>query len=168
MRVAIYCRVSREEQTSLNQEIRLKEYADRNGWAYDVFNEVETTRKTRPVKEKVLDMLRKREYDAVLIFRYDRWARSTIELITQMEELTNRGVGFISFSENVNLMTPEGKLMFTIIAGVAQFERSLIHIRTMEGLHRARLQGKIGGRPRKDGQPRTNHKYPSEITPSVN
>lgn len=149
MKVAIYCRVSDKDQTNLNQEIRLKEYADKNGWQYTIFHEVESSRKTRPIKAKVLDMLRKRQFDAVLIFKFDRWARSTLELVSEMQELTDKGIGFISFYENLDLTTPTGRMHFTIIAAFAEFEREMIRVRTMEGLNRAKAQGKKLGRPTK-------------------
>ena len=149
MKVAIYCRVSTADQTNLNQEIRLREYAGRMGWTYDIFNEVESTRKTRPVKARVLDMLRKKQYDAVLVFKFDRWARSTIELVSEMVELTNKGTGFISYYENLDLTTPTGKMHFTILAAIAEFERDMIRVRTIEGMNRARSQGKHIGRPKK-------------------
>lgn len=147
MKVAIYCRVSTADQTNLNQEVRLKEYADKNGWTYIIFNEVESTRKTRPIKAYVLDKLRKKEFDAVLVFKFDRWARSTLELVSEMVELTNKGIGFISFYENLDLTTPTGKMHFTILAAIAEFEREMTRVRTIEGLNRARAQGKKLGRP---------------------
>lgn len=148
MNVAIYCRVSKSDQTNLNQELRLVEYATRQGWQYTVFNEVESTRKTRPVKAGLLDKLRKHEFDAVLVFKFDRWARSTLELVSEMKELTDKGIGFISFYENLDLTTPTGRMHFTIISAFAEFERDMIRVRTMEGLQRARAQGKKLGRPK--------------------
>jgi DNA invertase Pin-like site-specific DNA recombinase len=152
MKVAIYNRVSTVDQNNLNQELRLVEYAKKNKWTYDIFNEVESTRKTRPIKAHVLNLLRKREYDAVLVFKFDRWARSTLELVSVMQELTNKGIGFISFYENLDLTTPTGKMHFTIIAAFAEFERDMIRVRTMEGLDRARSEGKKLGRPFKTKQ----------------
>jgi len=149
MKVAIYIRVSTQEQTVENQKLRLVDYCQRNSHTYDIFEEVESSRKTRPVKQTLLDKLRKREYDAVLVYKLDRWARSTVELILEIEELLGRGVQFISFSENIDFNTSIGKLQFQILSAFAEFERSLIRERTLEGLSRARAQGKKLGRPRK-------------------
>lgn len=149
MKVAIYARVSTNEQFTENQEIRLKEYADRMKWEYTVFTEVESSRKTRPIKAKVLDMLRKREFDAVLVYKLDRWARSLSELVLEITELSNKGVGFISFRENLDLTTPSGKLQFNILACFAEFERDIISQRTKEGMNRAKLNGVHCGRPKK-------------------
>ncbi len=154
MKIAIYCRVSKgNEQTNENQRLRLVDYCQRNGHSYEVFQEEESSRKTRPIKAKLLDRLRKREYDAVIVYKLDRWARSSVELILEIEELLSRGVQFISFSENLDFSTSIGKLQFAILSAFAEFERSLISERTKEGLNRARSQGKTLGRPRKISPP---------------
>jgi len=86
-KVAIYCRVSTQEQDTENQRIRLTEYADQQGWQYDVFTEIQSTRKTRPVKAELMTKLRDNKYDGVLIFKLDRWARSSTELILEVKEI---------------------------------------------------------------------------------
>lgn len=149
MKMAIYCRVSRQDLNLDNQLIPLKRYADSQGWEYEVFTEKESTRKTRPVQYALYNRLLKREFDGVLIYKFDRWARSVKELVSHMEEFTNRGVRFISYSENIDLATSSGKLMFMIISAMAEFERDLIRERTMAGLDRARARGVKLGRPRK-------------------
>jgi putative DNA-invertase from lambdoid prophage Rac len=146
-KIAIYSRVSTSEQTVVNQRIRLIEYAEKNGYDYDIFEEVESTRKTRPVKQELLAKLRKLQYGAVVVFRLDRWARSSTELILETKELLDKGVTFISLSENLDFSSATGKLHFQILSAFAEFERSLISERTKEGLHRAKNQGKILGRP---------------------
>lgn len=149
MKFAIYCRVSTQDQNLDNQKIPLEEYAKRMGWQYEIFTEKISTRKTRPVQYDLYNRLLKKEFDGVLIYKFDRWARSTSELVNHLAEFNNRGVGFISYSENIDLSTPSGKLMFTIISAMAEFERDLIRERTMAGLARARARGKILGRHRK-------------------
>ena len=149
MKVAVYIRVSTDDQTHENQKIRLVDYCQRNGHVYEVFEETESTRRTRPIKQALLDRLRKREFDAVLVYKLDRWARSTVDLILEIEELLSRGVQFISFSENIDFSTSIGKLQFQILSAFAEFERSLIRERTLEGLNRAKAQGKTLGRPKK-------------------
>jgi DNA invertase Pin-like site-specific DNA recombinase len=146
-KIAIYVRVSTAEQTVENQRIRLIDYAEKNDYIYDVYEEVESTRKTRPVKQALLAKLRNREYDAVIVYKLDRWARSSTELILDTKELLDKNIGFISISDNLDFSTAAGKLHFQILSAFAEFERELIRERTLEGLRRARMQGKQAGRP---------------------
>jgi DNA invertase Pin-like site-specific DNA recombinase len=149
-KVALYCRVSiAEKQSTENQRIRLVEYAKSKGWGYDVFEEQESTRKTRPVKQALLQKLRKGDYSDVVIFKLDRWARSSTELILDTKELIDKGIGFISISDNLDFTTAAGKLQFQILAAFAEFERALISERTREGLARVKASknGKKLGRP---------------------
>lgn len=160
-KIAIYCRVSTSEQTTENQRIRLTEYADKMGWQYDVYEEIMSSRKTRPVKQELLARLRNGEYEAVLVYKLDRWARSSTELILDTKELIDKGIGFISLSDNLDFTTATGKLHFQILSAFAEFERSLISERTKEGIYRAKLQGKLLGRPsgKKDGTKRRKSGY---------
>jgi putative DNA-invertase from lambdoid prophage Rac len=159
--VALYIRVSTSEQTVENQRIRLVEYAEKNGYTYDLYEEVESTRKTRPVKQALLAKLRNHEYDAVIIYKLDRWARSSTELILDTKQLLDKGIGFISISDNLDFSSASGKLHFAILSAFAEFERELIRERTIEGLRRAKLQGKQAGRPKgsKDTKKRKKSGY---------
>ncbi len=148
VKVAIYCRVSTQEQDTENQRIRLTEYADQKGWEYDVFTEIQSTRKTRPVKAELITKLRDNKYDGVLIFKLDRWARSSTELILEVKEIIEKGIKFISVTDNLDFSTASGKLHFQILSAFAEFERELIRERTIEGIRRARLKGKTPGRPK--------------------
>jgi len=161
MRVAIYARVSTGDQTTENQVLRLKEYADRQGWSYEVLEEVESSRKTRPIKSALLQRLRRKEFDGVLIWKLDRWARSSYELLNEISELHQKDVKFISLSDNIDLSTATGKLQFQILSAFAEFERNLIRERTLEGLNRAKSQGKSLGRPKgsKDKKDRKKSGY---------
>ena len=154
-------RISTATQTNDNQKIRLVEYAERNEYEYDIFEEVESTRKTRPVKQELLSKLRQKEYEAVIVYKLDRWARSSTELILDTKELIDKGIGFISFSDNLDFGTAAGKLHFQILSAFAEFERELIRERTLEGLKRSKLQGKTPGRPKgtKDARPRKKSGY---------
>jgi DNA invertase Pin-like site-specific DNA recombinase len=148
-KIALYCRVSLSNgsQTTENQKIRLVEYAEKNGYTYDIFEETESTRKTRPVKQALLQRLRAGEYESVVVYKLDRWARSSTELILDTKELLDKGIGFISISDNLDFGTASGKLHFQILSAFAEFERELIRERTLEGLRRSKLQGKKSGRP---------------------
>ncbi len=148
MKVVIYCRTSKRDMHPENQKIKLVEFAEKQDWAYDVYEEKETTRKTRPIKEKVLKKLRAKEYDGLLIYKLDRWARSLPELALEITELIDNGISFISLNDSIDLSTATGRLQFHIICAFAEFERDLIRERTLDGLERARKQGKKLGRPR--------------------
>ncbi len=161
LKVALYCRVSTAEGDTKNQEIRLVEYAEKNNHQYDIFREVESTRKTRPVKQDLLMRLRRKEYDAIVVYKLDRYARSSSELILEVKELLDKGVAFISISDNLNFSTASGKLHFQILCAFAEFERELIRERTLEGLRRTKMQGTVLGRPAgsKDKKKRTKSGY---------
>ena len=146
MKVAIYYRTSKREQHPENQKIKLVEYANKQGYEYELFEERESTRKTRPIKELVLKKLRQKEFDAVLIYKLDRWARSLPELCLEVQELIEKGIAFISLSDAIDLSTATGRLYFHILSAFAEFERDLIRERTLDGLDRARLEGKRIGR----------------------
>ena len=147
-KVALYVRVSTTHQTTENQKLRLIDYAEKNSHQFDLFEESESTRKTRPVKQSLLQKLRSKEYDAVIVYKLDRWARSSTELILDAKELLDKGIGFISVSDNLDFSTAAGKLHFQILSAFAEFERELIRERTIEGLKRAKSQGKTPGRPK--------------------
>lgn len=143
---ALYVRVSTEEQETDNQLISLIDYAEKLNFDFDIFEEVESTRKTRPIKQQLLNDLRKKKYEGVIVYKFDRWARSSKELILEIEELTYKGVKFISYTENVDFTTAIGKLQFNILSAFAEFERDLISQRTKEGLKRAKAEGTVLGR----------------------
>lgn len=158
---ALYARVSTDEQTTLNQTMRLREYAEKEGFEYEVFEETMSTRKTRPVKQELLQRLRNNEYAGIIVYKLDRYARSSMELVLEVKELVDKGIVFISVSDNLDFGTAAGKLHFNILAAFCEFERSLISERTKEGLKRAASQGRKGGRPKgaKDKKPRRKSGY---------
>jgi putative DNA-invertase from lambdoid prophage Rac len=160
-KVALYCRVSTNEQDNLNQELRLIEYAKKHSMQYHIFREVESTRKTRPVKQELLMKLRNKLYNAIIVYKLDRYARSSSELILEIKELIEKGVSFISITDNLDFSTASGKLHFQILSAFAEFERDLIRERTIEGLKRTKMQGTVLGRPKgsKDSKPRPKSGY---------
>ena len=161
MKIAIYCRVSTSDQTPENQRIRLTEYAREKEWECEVYTEVESTRNTRPVKAELLHKLREGKYDGVLVYKLDRWARSSTELVLEIRELVSKGVVFISYTENLDFSTSTGRLHFQILSAFAEFERDLISERTKEGIYRAKIRGKKLGRPKgsKDKKKRRKASY---------
>lgn len=153
MRVAIYCRVSTDDQTNENQKLVLTQYCQRMGWDYELFEETESSRKTRPIQWDLYNRLLRKEFDGLVIFKFDRWARSTQELVGHMESLISKGISIYSYQENIDLNTSIGKAMLTIISAFAQLERDIIRERTLAGLKRAKAQGKKLGRPWKNKPP---------------
>lgn len=149
MKIAIYVRVSRRDLNPENQKLQLIEEAKRRNYEYEVYEEIESTRKTRPIKEQVLNLIRKGKVDGVMIYKLDRWARSSQELVMNVEEIKNRGKHFIVLTQPIDTSNSTGVLMLQILSAFAQFERDLIRERTIAGLERAKAQGKKLGRPRK-------------------
>jgi len=141
---ALYIRVSKQEQNSQMQKKALVEKAKREGWEYELFEEKESTRKTRPIKYALYQRLLNKEFEGVCVWKIDRWARSTQELSREVTTLFNKRVKFISLTDNIDLSSASGTLQFNIISAFAQFERDIISERTKEGLKHAKNVGKRG------------------------
>ena len=145
-RVAIYARVSTVDkgQTPETQLLALREYAARRGFtlAGEYVDYASGTREDRPQYRALLDVVRKRQVDIVLVWRYDRFARSTQALVHALKEFHSLGVDFISYQENIDTTTPQGELIFTVMASIAQFESALMSERVKAGMARAKAQGK--------------------------
>lgn len=154
MNVALYARVSTKDQDPKMQRNALIDKARVEGWNYELFEEKESTRKTRPIKYNLYQRLLKKEFDGICVWKIDRWARSTQELSREVTTLYERGVKFISLTDNIDLSSASGMLQFNIISAFAQFERDIISERTREGLKHAKNVGKRGkdkGRRRRSG-----------------
>jgi len=161
-RIAVYCRVSTTDQNPENQKIELEKYAQAMGWNYEVFEEKESTRKTRPIKNKLYQEAIKKQWDGILVWKLDRWARSLQELINDLEILRNNGIIFQSYKDNITLdNSPTNNLMIHILASFAQFERDIISERTKAGLARTKSNGTKLGRPKnsKDKKRRKRSRY---------
>lgn len=153
--VAIYARVSTADkgQDTQTQILPLKEFCQRRGWT--VFRIYEDTmsgsKESRPALNEMMNDAKKRLFDVVLVFRFDRFARSTKQLINSLELFNSLGIDFISYNENIDTSTPAGKMMFTLVSAFAEFERSIITERVRAGLERAKAQGKrLGRKPSKE------------------
>jgi len=150
VKAALYARVSTTDKgQDPEMQIReLREYAIKRGWTAAVFiDRISSREKHRPELEEMLKLCRRRKIDAVLVYRFDRFARSMKELVNALEEFESMGIQFVSLHENVDTTTPQGKLIFGIFAAIAEFERSLIQARVLSGLANARAKGKRLGRP---------------------
>ena len=152
MRVAIYARVSTTNhgQDASMQTRELREYCQRRVWEIEgeyVDAGVSGAKERRPQLDALLIACRKRRVDAVVVYRYDRFARSLRQLVNALEEFRSLGIEFISLHEGVDTSTPNGRLVFGIFASIAEFERELIRDRVKSGIAAARSKGKRLGRP---------------------
>ncbi len=150
-RVALYARVSTSDQSTDSQLLDLRRYVRERGW-YSfkeyVDEGISGTKDSRPAVNELMNDAKKRRFDVVLVWRFDRFARSTKHLILALEEFKNLGIDFVSYQENIDTSSPLGSAIFTIISAVAQLERDIIAERVKAGLRRARENGKKLGRPR--------------------
>ena len=118
------------------------------GWAIAVnVREVGSGAAKQEAREKLLETARRREIDVVLVWRLDRWGRSVTDLLATLQELEHLGVGVVSLTEALDLTTPAGRAMATLLAVFAAFEREILGERTRAGLAHARQNGKRLGRP---------------------
>jgi len=153
VKIALYARVSRadESQDPENQLMRLIAYANERDWTI-IDKYVDTASgadDNRPELDRMLADARARRFGLILCVKVDRLARSVTSLYRILSELDARGVKFECTDQTISTNTPTGKLLLSVLAGVAEFERELIRDRTKAGLARARAQGKTLGRPRK-------------------
>jgi DNA invertase Pin-like site-specific DNA recombinase len=153
LRAALYARIStlnhgQDPEVQLGE---LREYCQRRGFAIAheyVDRGISGSREKRPALDKLIADCRKRLVDAVVVYRYDRFARSLRQLVNALEEFRSLGIDFISIHEGVDTSTPNGRLIFGIFASIAEFERELIRDRVRSGLAAAKARGKRVGRPR--------------------
>ena len=149
-KVGIYCRVSTQDQTTDSQLLDLRRYAADRGWkVYREFcdNGVSGSVDNRPALNDLMNDAKKRRFDSVLVWRFDRFARSTTHLLLALDQFRNLGIDFVSFQENIDTSSPLGSAIFTIISAVAQLERDIIRERVKMGLRRAKENGTRLGRP---------------------
>jgi DNA invertase Pin-like site-specific DNA recombinase len=153
MRVAIYARVSTANngQDPTMQTRELREYAERRGWQIAgeyVDIGISGTKEKRQELDRLMGDAHRRRFDVVVVWKFDRFARSVSHLLRALETFKAQGIEFVSFSEQLDTSTPAGKLVFTVLGAVAELERSLIVERVKAGLRNARAKGKRLGRPR--------------------
>jgi DNA invertase Pin-like site-specific DNA recombinase len=149
-RVGVYARVSKHDQQTLPLQIRsMREYAAARDWTIALqIKEVGSGAAQRELREQLLNAARRREIDAVLVWRLDRWGRSLADLVGTLEELAHLGVGFVSLTEALDMTTATGRAMAGLLSVFAQFEHDLLRERVRAGLAEAKLKGKRLGRPR--------------------
>lgn len=148
-RAAVYSRVSTQEQSTVAQENELKEFAKNRGWDVTrVYGDtISGTKDSRPGLNQLMADCHSRKIDVVVVWKFERFARSVSHLLRALETFEELGVEFVSISEQVDTSTAAGKMIFTVLGAVAALERSLIAERTKLGILNARKQGKRIGRP---------------------
>jgi DNA invertase Pin-like site-specific DNA recombinase len=149
-RAALYVRVSSGEQHTEMQERALREYVHRRGWLqHKIYRDkgISGATANRPGLDELLNDCRRRSIDVIVVWKFDRFARSLKNLIAGLELCRALGIDFVSVTEAVDTSLPAGEMLFQMIGAVAQFERSLIAERVKSGLANARANGKILGRP---------------------
>jgi len=152
MKIALYARVSTLDkgQDPQMQLRELREYCQRRGWTVTgeyVDVGVSGSKDSRPELNRLMTDAHRRNFDAVLVWRFDRFARSVSHLLRALETFKSQGIEFISYSEQMDTSTPTGKMIFTVLGAVAELERSLIIERLRAGVRNARAKGKRLGRP---------------------
>lgn len=151
MRIGIYARVSTKDQSCEMQLRDLRTYCAARG--FDLVREYvdvgqSGAKDSRPELNLLMGDARKRQFDAIVVWRFDRFARSTKHLLLALEEFRSLGIQFISYQENMDTSSPLGQALFTIVSAVAQLERDLIRDRVSAGIRNARANGKKLGRPK--------------------
>ena len=149
MRVGIYARVSTHDQQTLPMQLeKMKEYIKHRGWTLTAeVEEVGSGAKTRPKREELLGKAKRREIDAILVWKLDRFGRSLADLVMTLNELREIGVVFVSLTESLDFSTPSGRAMAGMLSTFAEFERDIIRERVKAGIASAREKGKAHGRP---------------------
>lgn len=145
----VYLRVSTNEQTTLNQEIELKKYCEReNMEIYSIYKDegVSGSKTSRPELDRMLKDMRAKCFDVVVVWKFDRLGRSTQHLLQVLEELKNKNVRLIATSQNIDTFTSMGKFFYTILSAFAEMERAMITERIKLSVARRRKEGKFVGR----------------------
>jgi len=152
MKVALYTRISTtsDRQNIDTQTHALKQYCERREW--EIVAEYSDEGSGRKTTRKQFQQLKKdtfkRKFDIVLVFRFDRFARSTKELLESLETFQSLGIEFVSYTEQVDTTTPAGKALFSIAGIFAEFESNIASERIKAGIDHARSKGKKIGRPK--------------------
>jgi DNA invertase Pin-like site-specific DNA recombinase len=145
----LYARVSTGEQNEGMQVREMLEFAARSKWEPEVFTDsISGAKEKRPGLDSMMALVRRRKCDVVLVYKFDRFARSLSHLLRALEEFQALDVAFVSLHDHIDTTTPTGKLMFQIVGAFAEFEREIIRQRVLSGVAHARAQGIRLGRPR--------------------
>ena len=148
-RVALYMRVSTVDQHPETQVLDLRQLAAQRGFeiVQEYTDMISGVKARRPDLDRLMDDSRHGKFDVVMVWAFDRMARSVTHLLQVLDELTRLNIEFVSFRENIDTGGPLGRAFITIIGAIAELERNLIIERVRAGMRRARLEGQRIGRP---------------------
>jgi len=153
MKVAIYARVSTSDQNPEAQLTQLRDYAATRSFTIhreyvdQITGAVEKRKKRDTAYQQLLDDAQRLKFKCVLVWKFDRFARSVSHLLRALETFNSLGIAFVSLGEQIDTSTPAGRMVFTVLGAVAELERSLIAERVRAGMRNARAKGKCIGRP---------------------
>jgi DNA invertase Pin-like site-specific DNA recombinase len=151
MKVALYARVSTRDKQNPEMQLReLRRYCGQRGFkiAFAVTDKASGSTEDRVGLKRILESVKRREIDGVVVLKLDRLFRSLKHLITTLEEFESLGVKLIAVRDQVDMTTPSGRLFIQVIGALGEFERELIRERVVLGIENARASGKILGRPK--------------------
>lgn len=152
-RVAVYIRISTTDQSTALQTDELPAYCKARGWEIVetyIDRGVSGTKDRRPALDRLMADAKRKRFDAVVCWRFDRFARSTSHLLRALEEFSALGIDFVSLKESIDTSTPVGRMVFTILASVTELERNIMRERCTAGRKAARRRGVRFGRPTAD------------------
>ena len=149
MRAACYAIVSTSDQKTLSAQIAaMKSYARRRGWQLvSEVKEVGSGAEHRQKRQELINAAVRRDIDAIIVWKLDRWGRSIVDLVSSLKTLTEVGVGFVSITEGLDFTTPSGRAFAGMLSVFAEFERDLLSERIRAGIAEARKKGRPHGRP---------------------
>ncbi len=150
MRAAIYSRVSTTDQQTLDMQTdACRNYIKARGWntTLEILEIASGAKNDRPKRNLIIDAYKKREIDVIVVWKLDRWGRSTVDLMTSLQNMQEVGVAFVSVTEALDFTTSTGKAMAGILAIFANFERDMLKERVKSGIIEARKRGGNHGRP---------------------
>ena len=154
MRTALYARVSTTDQSCEMQLQELRHYSNQRGW--QVFREYVDTgwsgaKASRPELDRLMQDARARRFDAVIVWKLDRWGRSVADCVRSIQELVSLGVRFLAVTQNIDTdeSNPMSRFLLHILAAFGELEREMIRERVRAGLRAAKAKGRVLGRPRR-------------------
>ena len=155
VRAALYARVSTTDQDARMQLEELRELAAQRLWNLTgvYVDHSSGAIRERPQLERMMADARRGRFDLVAVWKFDRFARSTTHLLAALEEFRSLNIDFISHREAIDTSTHVGKMVFVVVAAVAELERNLIRERVQAGIDRAKRNGKQLGRPKSGADP---------------
>jgi DNA invertase Pin-like site-specific DNA recombinase len=148
-RCALYIRISTGDQNTDLQQNELREYSEFRKWdVVEIYSDTMSGAKDkRPALDRLMADARRGKFDVVVVWRFDRFARSTSHLLRALEEFQSLGIDFVSLKEAIDTSSATGKMIFTVLAAVAELERSTIRERVIAGQKAAKRRGVRFGRP---------------------